>query len=282
MRQDYRERMEQHPLRREIIVTQIVNELVNKAGITYVHRLSVETAAPLDSLVRANFIAREIFGANGLWDRIATFDNDIDAVVQTRMRLEVRTLVERVSRWLVNNRRPPLDSEAIVDQFEVTVEKLMGQLPELLVGHELETFRNRRETLVTKGVPEDVAERVAVCPPAYMLLGIVETSSREDRDPIEVARAHFDLGERLHLPGLVERILALPRSDRWQAMARASLRDDLHSVHAQLTAQALAGHGASDAQIAHAVAQLEEIGAEDDADLAKLSVALRVVRSLLS
>ena len=34
------------------------------------------------------------------------------ADVQTRMRLEMRTLVERASRWLINNRRPPLDSEA--------------------------------------------------------------------------------------------------------------------------------------------------------------------------
>ncbi len=52
---------------------------------------------------------------------------------------------------------------------------------------------------------------------------------------------HFALGERLGLSTLVARILALPRDDRWQTMARAALRDDLHTVHAQLTAQVLAG-----------------------------------------
>ena len=35
--------MEQHQLRREIVVTQIVNQLVNNAGITYFHRLAGET-----------------------------------------------------------------------------------------------------------------------------------------------------------------------------------------------------------------------------------------------
>ncbi|MEZ5192453.1 MAG: hypothetical protein R2734_08015 [Nocardioides sp.] len=39
--------------------------------------------------------------------------------MQTRMRLEMRTLVERSSRWLVNNRRPPLDSEAVAEFFTV-------------------------------------------------------------------------------------------------------------------------------------------------------------------
>ena len=45
MRQGYRGQMEEHPLRREIVVTQVVNELVNNAGITYFHRLVGETAA---------------------------------------------------------------------------------------------------------------------------------------------------------------------------------------------------------------------------------------------
>jgi glutamate dehydrogenase len=136
--------------------------------------------------------------------------------------------------------------------------------------------------LVKQGVPDELAVRIAVCPPAYMVLGIVETSARDGRDPLEVAAAHFALGERLGLPGLVTRILALPRNDRWQTMARAALRDDLHAVHAQLTAQELAGHGPDGQQAETAVATLQEICGDEEADLARLSVALRVVRSLLS
>ena len=101
LRQDYRKAMESHPLRREIIVTRIVNHLINGAGFTYLHRLGAETGATDAELVRANLVAREIFGSVGLIRDICTFDNKIDADVQTRMRLEVRTLVERISRWLV-------------------------------------------------------------------------------------------------------------------------------------------------------------------------------------
>ncbi len=39
----------------------------------------------------------------------------IDDAPQIAMRFEMRTLVERASRWLINNRRPPLDSAATVD-----------------------------------------------------------------------------------------------------------------------------------------------------------------------
>jgi glutamate dehydrogenase len=295
MRQSYRSQMERHPLRREIVVTQLVNQVVNNAGMTYFHRLSGETAATAADLTLANFVAREIFGARVIGREIAAFDNLIDSAVQTRMRIEVRTLVERASRWLVNNRRQPLDSEATVAEFEVTVEKVMAELPALMSGRELDAFVGRRDALVARGVPDELASRVAVCPPAYMALGIVQTAARMGIDPLEVARVHFAVAERLGLPMLVSRILALPRQDRWQTMARAALRDDLHTVHAQLTSQVLgATDPGSDAAarvamwesgdgdaIVRAAATFDEICSDETADLARMSVALRVVRSLL-
>jgi glutamate dehydrogenase len=285
-----------HPLRREIIVTQVVNDLVNGAGMTFWPRLSGETGASPGELTRANFVAREIFGSLPMRQELMSFDNKLNAAVQTRMRLEMRTLVERASRWLVNNRRPPLDSQGTVDTFAEPVQRVMKELPDLMSGRELAAYQERRDRLASEGVPEDLASRVAVLPPAYMLLGIIEVADRAELDPAVVARVHFALGERLGLPALVQRILALPREDRWQTMARAALRDDLHAVHAQLTAQVLASTSPEDtapARIAsweddddvvvpRAAGTLEEICADDQADLARLSVGLRVVRGLLS
>ena len=79
-------------------------------------------------------------------------------------------------------------------------------------------------------------------------------------------------------------------------MARAALRDDLHAVHAQLTAQVLLTTVADDPApariaaweeddavlVARAAETLEEICADEDADLARMSVGLRVVRGLLA
>ncbi len=296
MRQGYRAQMLDHPLRREIIVTQVVNDLVNGAGMTFWPRLAGETGASAADLTRANFVAREIFGSLQLRDDLKSYDNVLPAAVQTRMRVEMRTLVERASRWLVTNRRPPLDSEATVNAFEVKVQKVMADLPDLMSGRELGAFVDRRDSLVADGVPEELAIRVAVLPPSYSLLNIVEIAEREGIDAAEVARVHFALGERLGLPALVNRIFALPRDDRWQTMARAAVRDDLYAVHAQLTAQVLAAtteeesaparvatwEDADPDQIGRSAATLEEICSDDSPDLARMSVGLRVVRALLS
>jgi glutamate dehydrogenase len=296
MRERFQRQIEAHPLRREIIVTQVVNDLVNGAGMTYWPRLANETGATAADLTRANFVAREIFASLPLREELSSWDNKIDAAVQTRMRIEMRTLVERASRWLVTNRRPPLDSQATVEQFAGPVQATIVHLPDLMTGRELEAFQERQANLERGGVPEDLARRVAVLQPAYMLLGIVENAQREELPPEEVARVHFALGERLGLPVLLQRIVALPREDKWQTMARAALRDDLHSVHAQLTAQILRGTSAeaaplvriaeweeSEAVVVERAAEtLQQICADDGVDLARMSVGLRVVRGLLS
>ncbi len=295
MREGFESQIADHPLRREIIVTQVVNDLVNGAGMTFWPRLAGETGASAAELTRANFVAREIFGSLPLREELEKFDNVLGAQVQTRMRIQMRTLVERASRWLVTNRRPPLDSQATVDFFSEPVQKVMGELPGLITGRELTAYLERRDRLVGQDVPEELAARVAVLDVAYTLLGIVETADREELDPAEVARLHFALGERLGLPSLVQRILELPREDRWQTMARGAVRDDLYAVHSQLTAQVLRLTSSEDsvpARIAsweeadhvvvlRAAATLEEICTDDSADLARMSVGLRVVRGLL-
>jgi glutamate dehydrogenase len=299
----FAEQVAAHPLRREIIVTQVVNDLVNGAGMTYWPRLAGETGATPAELTRANFVAREIFGSLALRRELEQYDNVLDATVQTRMRVEMRTLVERASRWLVTNRRPPLDSQGNVEFFAGPVQATMLELPQLLTGTELASYEARRELLVGYDVPEDLASRVASFDVAYTLLNVVEIADSHGLTPAEVARVHFTLGERLGLSVLQRRIVDLPRADQWQTMARAALRDDLYAVHAQLTAQVLEATGDLDAVddpmetatrrvaaweseaggvVDKAIGALNAVCSDEPTDIAKVSVGLRVVRSLLS
>ncbi|MGN0065563.1 MAG: NAD-glutamate dehydrogenase [Nocardioides sp.] len=295
MREAHVERMHAHPLRREIVVTQVVNDLVNGAGMTFWPRLGGETGAGPAELTLANFVAREIFAAEQVRNEIASYDNVVPAERQTRMRIEMRTLVERSSRWLVTHRRGPMDAAGTVAFFAERAQQVLDALPGILSGRDREAFEGRRRRLTDQGVPDALATRVAVLDPGYAALGIVETADEHDVSPVQVAEVHFALGERLGLSALMDRIFALPRDDRWQTMARAALRDDLYGVHQQLTAAVLrttdAGLDASSRVerweqaevdvVARASATLHEIWRDDEADLARLSVGLRVVRTLL-
>jgi glutamate dehydrogenase len=286
--------MASHPLRREIIGTVVINRFVNSSGISCFHRLSAETGAGASDVIRAQIAARAIFGADELDERIRALDHQIDAQTQTGLRMEVRTLVERATRWLVNNRRRPLDVGAAVGQLAAGVQAVQSALPSLLTGRDAEALANRLKAYQAAGVPEELSRAVAALHPAYAALTIVQTAEREGLDVLKVADVHFALGQRLGLDKLLTRIVELPRDDRWQTMARAALRDDLHAVHASLTAQVLATPAAGAQTARELVARWEKANpavpesvrllrsvTASRADLARTSVGLRIVRALL-
>ncbi|MFB4266249.1 NAD-glutamate dehydrogenase [Nonomuraea sp. GTA35] len=296
LRERFRTYMDEHPLRREIITTCVVNELVNSAGTTFMFRFGEETGASTPDIVRAYLVAREVFDLPSFYRAVEGLDNKADTGTQIAMLLEARKLVERGARWLLVNRRPPLDLAGSVSFFVKGVNGLLAHIPKLLTGPDLSAYEERRDSFVARGVPLELAERVAGMVPAYSTLDLVEISSLTGRPVNEVAEVYFDLADRLQLARLRERIIALPRDNRWNSIARSALRDDLYAAHASLTRDVLAHSKpglppeerlarwseANSAAVSRARQTLSEIWESDNFDLATLSVALRAIRTLVA
>ncbi|CAM5684140.1 NAD-glutamate dehydrogenase [Streptomyces griseomycini] len=295
LREQFQEHIDSHPLRREITTTVLVNDTVNTGGTTYLHRMREETGASLEEIVRAQTAARAIFRSSVVWDGVEALDNKVDAETQTRIRLHSRRLVERGTRWLLNNRPQPLELAETVDFFAERVEQVWAQLPKLLRGADLDWYQKIYDELTGAGVPDELATRVAGFSSAFPTLDIVSVADRTGKEPLDVAEVYYDLADRLRITQLMDRIIELPRADRWQSMARAAIREDLYAAHAAVTADVLAvGNGSSTPQqrfqlweqknaalLARARTTLEEIHSSDSFDLANLSVAMRTMRTLL-
>ncbi|CAO0828568.1 NAD-glutamate dehydrogenase OS=Streptomyces microflavus OX=1919 GN=Smic_28990 PE=4 SV=1 [Streptomyces microflavus] len=295
LRERFPEAIDGHALRREIITTVLVNDTVNTAGSTFLHRLREETGASIEEIVRAQFTAREIFGLSSVWDAVEALDNQVAADVQTRIRLHSRRLVERGSRWLLGNRPQPVAIAETIEGFRDGVEQVWNELPKLLRGADLDWYHSILDELTSVGVPDELAVRVAGFSSAFPALDIVAIADRTGKDPLEVAEVYYDLADRLRITQLMDRIIELPRADRWQSMARASIREDLYAAHAALTSDVLSvGNGSSTPEerfraweeknaaiLARSRSTLEEIQGSDAFDLANLSVAMRTMRTLL-
>ncbi|NUK04766.1 NAD-glutamate dehydrogenase [Streptomyces lunaelactis] len=295
LREKFGEAIDGHALCREIVTTVLVNDTVNTGGSTFLHRLREETGASVEEIVRAQTAAREIFELSVVWDAVEALDNVVPADVQTRIRLHSRRLVERGTRWLLGNRPQPLVLAETIDFFAERVEEVWAELPKMLRGADLEWYQGILDELTEAGVPESLALRVAGFSSAFPTLDIVAIADRTEKEPMAVAEVYYDLADRLRITQLMDRIIELPRADRWQSMARASIREDLYAAHAALTADVLTvGNGTSTpeerfkaweqksgALLGRARTTLEEIQGSDAFDLANLSVAMRTMRQLL-
>jgi glutamate dehydrogenase len=295
LRVAYATEMGDHPLRREIITTAVVNDMVNRSGTTFLFRMNEETGASVPDISSAWLVAREVFDMAGFWAQVEALDGQVDVATQIALLLEGRKLVERAARWLLYNRRPPFDIRATIEFFSAGMDAIGGGLPKLLAGRDLAGFTERQEAFIARDVPVPLAERVAAMVPAYSAFDVVEIAAATGCEIEETAEVYFDLADRLQVARLRDQIVALPRDDRWNTMARGALRDDLYAAHAALARDVLmvTGPGDPEQRLAEWVARngpavqratqtLTEIWQNDRFTVATLSVAVRAIRTLVA
>jgi len=291
----YSERMHAHRLRREIIATVVANQLVDRAGTTFAFRLTEETGAPPSILARGYAVAREVFVMRDFWSEVEALDNEVDAETQLSMLIEGRRLVERAARWLVRANPKTIDIQALVRRYEEGARMLWQAMPEILAEDDRASFEARAHELTAAGVPAKLARHVAAMPSMLPVFDIVEVAAATGREPEVVMETNFRINATLKLSWLRDRILELPRNNRWQALARAALRDDLASLVRALSQEVLeaagagatseeafsaweAGHGSA---LQRCLAILSDIQASRTYDTTTLPVALREVRNLV-
>jgi glutamate dehydrogenase len=288
-------RINEHRLRREIIVAQVANELVNRCGSTFVFRLRDETGASAEDVARAFTASRELYGFRKLWADIEALDGSVPVATQIAMFLKARILLERTARWLLRNLPRPLDVEAAIARFAPGLMTLSDFLPRMLGEAEAGAARELAAELMKDGVPELLASRVAHLVALVPSPDIVLISESSGLDVTAVARAYCALGAQLELWWLRERIVALPRDTRWAAMARGALRDDVYSEQAALTAEVMSAPADGIAPttrvdqwvslnrdgVDRCLQVLADIRTGGSADLARLSVAVREIRNLI-
>jgi glutamate dehydrogenase len=288
------DRLALHPLRREIITTCLVNEMVNRGGITFAYRAQEETGATPEAIARAYTVCREVFRLRDYVRTIESLDTRISTEAQTTLYLAFRRLLDRSVRWFLQTRPGRLDIGAEIARFAPVVSELGPGIQDLLVGAEHKAMQEDSDRFAKKGVPEDLAVAGASLLNVYQLLDITEIASSTRLPPREVATVYFTLSERYAVDAMLLRISGLSRPDRWQALARASLRYDLYAALESLTVAVLSSTGegtaaeriaawerTNAAAVARATQTLEEVRRLEKGDLASLSVALRTLRGVV-
>lgn len=218
--QQYPQLIQQHPLRHEILATQCAGELVNRMGAPFAALLQDELRARPLELFCAYSIAKQLLGAEFLWDAIDALGTDVPYGVQRDLLGSIHEQMEQVCRWLLSS------GEALTD-MAATLERLQQGLERSCRGLQQQRQTIKADALMAQGVPRALAEGVARLPIVLAGLDILRMSSNQGLGPERAANAYFQLEELLQLHWLRDSIRGLPAGDSWQRQARASLMAEL-------------------------------------------------------
>lgn len=254
--------MQRHPLRREILATMHANALVNRAGVTFVHRLSEETGADPADVVRASLAARGAYGLDALWREIDALDARVSHETQASLFAAVSQWHEQATLWFL--RRRLSDVPQTVERLRGVLDPMLPALDGLVSGEAADAASARCRTLIDAGVPPELARTAADIDARVALLDIAEVASTCGREPALAAQVYFALAAPLGYGWLQSGVLGLPMQTHWQRLARATLLEELSVLRRRLTASVLARDAAVGEDVRAARAAEGAEGAEGE------------------
>ncbi|MFT5542910.1 MAG: glutamate dehydrogenase [Glaciecola sp.] len=235
LREKYQVQMQEHPLRSEIIATKLTNELVNDMGLNFVYRLQEETGALIGQVAVAYTVVKGVFNMSSLWESVEALDNKIDAQLQLQMLDSMRRILRRTARWYIRHGGKTTDIEAAINRYKAAFKAVSENLDTLLVAKEYEEIQNETNRLIKAKVPKDIAYKVAGLSNMFSSMDLAQIAEIEKRPVDVVARLYYQLGSRFELHWFLEQINQQSVSNHWQALARASYREELDWQQRSLT-----------------------------------------------
>ncbi|MGQ8363655.1 NAD-glutamate dehydrogenase [Glaciecola sp. 1036] len=285
----YSEQMQLHPLRAEIIATKLANEVVNDMGLNFVYRIMEETGSSIVDIVNAFTIVKGIFNMGELWSSVEDLDNQIDANLQLELLDEMRRTLRRTCRWYLRHGEKELSIEDAISKYRKAFDVVSKNLTNFLVQEEVDEVEERKAFLVKNNLKEADALRIACLSNLFSSLDLAHIAEQENRSVDLVARLYYQLGHAFELHWFLRQINNQSVSNHWQALARASYREELDWQQRALTIVLL--HSAPDQKDADKILQswieenqaklerwyhmMTEFKTSENHEFAKFSVALR-------
>ncbi|MCC4796949.1 NAD-glutamate dehydrogenase [Enterovibrio norvegicus] len=289
LQRNYRDSMENHPLRGEIIATSLANQMSNCMGFNFVSRMQDETGASVGEIASAYAVARDVLDFGTTFEDVRALDNKVSAKTQYAILFRCRRMLRRATRWILRNRTRGQGIQEQLAFYKPAIKNLSDNLEKYLVPAEIKEHEQQAAGYIKDGVPKEIADKVARLTSLFAGFDLAQVSDQMKMPFDVVARLYFVLGDTLSLHWFLKQITNQPVENHWQALARASFREDLDWQQRLLTAQILSGMkkgesaelGLESWMIEHAISlgRWESIVAEFKVgsahEFAKFSVALR-------
>ncbi|KTD55952.1 NAD-glutamate dehydrogenase [Legionella sainthelensi] len=235
LKKNYADAMAKHRLRREIIATQLSNQIVNTVGITFMYRLHIETGQSIADIARAYTIAAKAYQVDNLHCLVDSLNYKLPVQTQYELLHHVRQLMNLATRWFLHHKRLEGEIAHNIDHYSQSISKLERLIPDLMAGVTREYLDKMVTQFLGIGLPEEAARKIATTRAMYTLLNITEVATQNKFDLRKTAEVYFTVGSKFSLVWFRDQIGNDSREGHWNNLARLSLRDELDNLQRRLT-----------------------------------------------
>ncbi len=290
MRERFAAEIERHPLRREIIITSLANDIVNRGGPTFAVRMIEETGRSPADIACAFAAVMAVYRLPALYAGIGALDGRIDGQAQLCLYRRVQDLLRRQTAWFLRHNQFHEGLEPEIERYREGVDALVENILSFLGEPTKLALAEEEARLRADGLPDDIAKQIAALKPLSQALDIVRVAI-EAKAPIAVAASIvFALRSEFRLDELAQASEALAAGDYFNRLAVNSSLAAIASAQRALAKRIIArspqeadfeawkNNNAAD--VARIARSLSDMLAGRAMTLARLTVGVSLLRDL--
>jgi glutamate dehydrogenase len=238
----YPDALAQHRLRREIIVTQLTNSMINRGGPSLVVRIADQTGAAPALIASAFAAVRESYEMVALNTAIDGLDSRIPGKLQLDLYAAVQDLLLDRIVWFLRNVDLAQGLAGIIERYRSGIVAVEAALDRALAGEVASARAAREAELKAAGVPESLARRIASLPALTAAPDIVVVADRTGQNITEVAATYFAAESFFRLDRIARAARAIKVSDYFDRLALDRALDSIGDAERRIAA-AMSGNG---------------------------------------
>lgn len=242
---------------------------------------------------------REAYDLAWITGQLAALPPGFSGEHTAEVALYMRRALDRATRWYVTHDHLDQPIVEALGRIAPTFGLLRTRTLDFLRGSDRDRTLDRLARWDAVGLPPELAKRASDLLESFGLLDISAVSELVDEPLTTIADLYWAVFHRIDALSLLLSITDLPRQNRWEALARAALRDDVYSAVADMTISVMQSTRSLNAAGADAMERiaawerghqeklgrikdtLAEVTQSGQVDLASISVALKLLRTLV-
>jgi glutamate dehydrogenase len=281
--------LERHRLRREIIVTQLANSMINRGGPSLLVRIADQTGAGAASIAAAFAAVRDSYDMTALNGEIDALDNKISGSLQLELYQAVQDLLLDRLVWFLRNVELTQGLAAIVAHYRAGIATVAAALDAALQEPASAACKARAADLKNQGVPEHLARRIAMLPALAAAPDIIMVADRTGHPIAEVAATYFAVAAFFRLDRITAAARGIVIADYFDRLALDRALDSIGEAERRLTALVVGkgtGGAAVEAWVASRKSEVDRVRlsineiADSGLTLSKLSVTASLLADL--
>ncbi len=223
------ELLDKHPLRKEIISTQLANLIVERMGVTFILRMVEDFSLSIVDTVKIFTISDIVIGAANILKGLEKIDSPSNTKSYFNSILKLQLGIESISRCFVNIRILHSPIDGTINKYKLPFQTLINKTEEILNKSEELKYQDSLRELLIQGLPKDLARSLVGISYGASYLDVIDLSVEIQEDYILIAKFSSKLSSELRISEIIDMISTIHSDNHWDNLAITQLIASIRS-----------------------------------------------------